>query len=841
MASTTRRTFLGSSTAAGAAAVRGVKPDPDAIEIARRHPIVHTQATPDFFEGLLLGNGDLGLVITLRPDALCLHIGKNDSWDIRVSEEHAARILPFKEVLKLWRQASDEAKRRGDPNMLYLERKIDVLAEYSKLMHSSYDKPWPRPWPAGQVVLHWDSRMVTVVGERLDIADGVAAIDLLYDDLRGNVRPVRITAWVNQETNHICVRSSEISPVISVAYYPHIDAVNKLPDPEVRRSAGPGFAEFYGFQVFPATAPTAEAPDPPASPKDRSLAICGRLAGDWRQPPDTADPRLSVQGNMVANPARGFFSSARPQPLRLDICVFTSRDDADNVPLSRREAGRLAAIPGSQLQAASEKRWREFWSRSAVEIADRELERIWYRNQYFLACSLREGKIAPGLFGNWTSGKIGTSWHGDYHLDYNTQQIFWGVFASNHPEQHFPYVELIEQLQPMVKAIARDHFNLPGAFYPVSVYPVPSEVNPYPALPWFYLMCDAPWAVQSLWWHYLYTQDRDLLRRVYPMIADVARFMCGYMTREADGKYHIVPTVSAENWGCTVDFRLNKDAIMDLSLTEFVLRAAVEASTILNVDAGERGQWTEVLENMAPYPLAKGPYGEVWVDILNAPVEHVYNVPATTAPVFPGEQTGIGKRPELLEIAKRTTRLIRLEGGNDLVYQPLTRARVGMLDLGWFKREVRYALLPNGTAFDRVRQIGGRYRDTTDFDYMERMGIWVENLALPAVLNECMLQSWTGVIRLFPNTRNLGPAKFRTLRAAGAFLVSAGWTGKQVGPLVEIFSEKGGSCRVARPWPTGKVQVAARDTRRPVETTEAGEDVIRFETQPGTWYELRRG
>ena len=56
---------------------------------------------------------------------------------------------------------------------------------------------------------------------------------------------------------------------------------------------------------------------------------------------------------------------------------------------------------------------------------------------------------------------------------------------------------------------------------------------------------------------------------------------------------------------------------------------------------------------------------------------------------------------------------------------------------------------------------------------MMRMGVWTENLSLPAVLNECLLQSYDGVIRLFPNTRQLGNASFRDLRAAGAFLVSA--------------------------------------------------------------------
>jgi hypothetical protein len=63
----------------------------------------------------------------------------------------------------------------------------------------------------------------------------------------------------------------------------------------------------------------------------------------------------------------------------------------------------------------------------------------------------------------------------------------------------------------------------------------------------------------------------------------------------------------------------------------------------------------------------------------------IYNVRITLAPVFPGEQVGLEKGEEHLDLARRTARIIRLEGGNDLVSQFLIRARLGMLDLKWFK------------------------------------------------------------------------------------------------------------------------------------------------------------
>ena len=133
--------------------------------------------------------------------------------------------------------------------------------------------------------------------------------------------------------------------------------------------------------------------------------------------------------------------------------------------------------------------------------------------------------------------------------------------------------KLVENLLPMAQNYAQEKFGLPGAFFPHSAYPVPSQVVPYPAPPWGYEVCETPWTVQSLWWQYLYTLDKEFLKRVYPLFRAATDFVVAFVKKEADGKYHIVPTASPENWGCTVDFRLNKDCIMDLALVEFLLDA----------------------------------------------------------------------------------------------------------------------------------------------------------------------------------------------------------------------------------------------------------------------------
>jgi hypothetical protein len=92
---------------------------------------------------------------------------------------------------------------------------------------------------------------------------------------------------------------------------------------------------------------------------------------------------------------------------------------------------------------------------------------------------------------------------------------------------------------------------------------------------------------------------------------------------------------------------------------------------------------------------------------------------------------------------------------------------------------------------------------------MSRMGVWFENFALPAVINECLLQSVGGVIRLFPNWPAGRPAQFQTLRAVGGFLVSAA-TGIGGVEWVDVRSEAGETLRFLNPWTAEVEEVKTR-------------------------------
>ena len=68
------------------------------------------------------------------------------------------------------------------------------------------------------------------------------------------------------------------------------------------------------------------------------------------------------------------------------------------------------------------------------------------------------------------------------------------------------------------------------------------------------------------------------------------------------------------------------------------------------------------------------------------------------------------------------------------------------------------------------------------------------------------MQSYEGVIRIFPNWIMTQDASFKDLRAYGAFLVSSSLKNGTV-EMVEIKSEKGRTCVIDNPWKGKEVRI----------------------------------
>ncbi len=794
-----------------------------------RHDIVWDKPAVRISEAGLIGNGAMGVAVRTRPDAILLHFGHGSVWDIRTAAVPEELYGTFDDFWTQWK-----ARERGD------EAAFAWTEQYARDTNASYDETYPRPWPCGTLVLGFDNRTLEVLGHRVRLSDGVCQVNLRTSEGAA----ARLEAIPDVRVDRLWVR------LIREDGLPFAGAINRVEwqaEPWEQTERGESDGSLFLRQTLPTL--------PPDPARNRAVRVTARVAGTFDagalQRVDEARAKYGGLGKKIEEEPNVLGAEIVPVLANVQwtdgvrLCVQLEHGlDAD---LSRG-AGEMPEPSAAAMDAAlasAAAHWDEFWSRSSICLDDQVLERAWYRCLYLHGCSARAGGIQPGLYGPWVAEKFGWAWHSDYHLDYNAQQTIWGLFSSNHQDLHLPYARMVGDWLPCHERYARAFHNLPGAAYTVSLYPEAGDTPPVPSPPWNVMMCVPPWTVQSLWWHYLYSLDETFLReQAFEPIKQVTAFMNGYMRRPeahgadspwGDDRFHIYPSLVPEMrhaFGFSSDPQFN-DCLVDLTLTKFVLRAYLHACVILAIERHEArlmGEVSEVLEHFPEYVVAEHPTGgEVFRDVRGGDPEMIYNCPNPMCHVFPGEELGLHSSPEQIEIARRTWRLHRNEGGNELVFHSVQGARLGILDLEKWKRQLRYCELPNGSFTNMILQVGGRYPEGFPFAWMETMGIWTENFAVPFVINECLLQSYHGELRFFPNwPAAQGGAQFQNLRAVGAFLVSAAIRDGVVGD-VEIFSEKGATCTVVNPWGDAAVTLLRNGT----EADTCGGDLFSFPTAPG--------
>ncbi|MEO9005348.1 MAG: hypothetical protein ABI288_11460 [Ginsengibacter sp.] len=778
------------------------------FERAKKHSLVFDGPAPDFFQGALLGNGGMGVVVTTRPDAIVLRFGHNNVWDIRLAESHRKEIGTFNFVFN---------KVSKIPDTLALLTEDPWYAKYSLMAADNYRQPYPRPFPCGSVVLGFDRRDAEMMGYKLDISKGLCEVKLLTTDKK----EVILQIFTDMQNDRLWMQLVDLKGNKQANIF---NRITVMPDP----STPPEFPKFTteedlnkGLLSFRQVMPCQE-PDQydtiKGHPKDKAfrLAVMTNSTLDKKSRMNW-DGNEEKMGSLECGflPGNGFVACVSIQQ-GLNTLV-----SSQFLPTIKPSSQNFTASLGKNIIT-----WKDYWNKSGVVLSDTFLEQTWYRNLYFFNCAAKDGATCPGLFANWSYDKIGTAWHGDYHMNYNTQQPFWMTFSSNHLEKNLPYVNLIESLMDVSRKWAKEYYELPGAYFPHSAYPVDMTMNPYPVPTWGWEICETPWAVQGLWWHYLYSGDKAFLKnRAFIPMKEAVTFLVAYMKRPdarggkrwKDHKYHIFPTVPPELYGLRPGFKYNYDCSVDLTLTKFVFNAFCKAVAILGMENNEEDLVSDIKDILAHFPdyptTSSEKYGKILVSVPGEHDQVVYNLPNALTTVFPGEDYGLHSDDETFKLLKNTFHNQQNEGGNDLVFLNLQAARIGMLNIEKFKRQVKYSLLPNGTATDMVMQTGGRYSDMTHFNFMANMGIWFENFALPVVINECLMQSYDGIIRLFPNWPINKDAEFHNLRAVGAFLISATLKEGRV-KEIKIFSETGTPLKMILPWKSGAIMKNQKGTTR---------------------------
>ena len=507
--------------------------------------------------------------------------------------------------------------------------------------------------------------------------------------------------------------------------------------------------------------------------------------------PDAADPspdsrRIAVATRFLGSADASSFTLEPGKTAVVVTAILSDLDCKGKDPLAEAKSLVTALTLGKLAEYGVLHRqwWQTFWSKSFIEIPDKVLEQHWYAAQYIMASCSRAGKVAPGLWGNWvTTDKPG--WHGDFHLNYNFQAPYFGVYAANHADVSLPFYQAINEFVPRGKKIAEKK-GWKGVHFPVSIGPW-GMCPEGDASDWGQ-RSDAAYAALNFIWYYQYTQDKAWLRDSgYNFLREVADFWEDYLKYE-NGRYIIYNDSIHEGSGADMN------GLLSLGLVRTLFKNILVMSADLGVDENRRAKWQDICGKLSAFPTQERngktvfrytEKGMDWCNDNTLGIQHIY----------PAGAIGLDSDPKLLEISRNMIHAMgRWSDGNGFPTWYTASARVG---------HDPKAILAGLRAECDKRSMSNRL--------LSYGGGGIENCAGFNAINEMLLQSHEGVLRFFPCWPKAQAARFGTLRAVGAFLVSAEMQNGVVSG-VKIISDKGKDCTVVNPWPGKTVKVAGRES-----------------------------
>lgn len=473
----------------------------------------------------------------------------------------------------------------------------------------------------------------------------------------------------------------------------------------------------------------------------------------------------------------------------------------------------------SRVRQAARRAAESFWRQSAISIpGERWVEDLYYANLHARRIANRRGTLPAPLFFPSTVGDY-SLWHGDYHMNYNFQQPFYGDYGANHLEIGDSYFEAMKFCLQMGRLIAGRYYNSSGTFVQLSAYPIEAEDDVLGCAPMGRMVYCTGWAGHQYLWRYLYTWDREFLRKEgYPVLKTLAQFYLDFLTLESDGLYHAFPSNQGED-GFSGSVESYRDLPQNMLHIRFALSAAVFAASELGVDIEFQAMCRDRIARLANLKKsascprrANDNWEDVVADIDAKNLEYwTWNeILEERGELFPPEFLGWDgnirrwkdpERPEYTQWNFYTN--LWYAGKLPTVWMIELRNRCYRAGRDW--KYIRKMLLkwqmPNGLLRAMARSMYGF------------PGAFTETTGILAPLQECLLYGAGKVMEVFPQVpKSWGDVSFSQLRVYGGFLVSAQLKN---GEVAEVTIQSGANCapeaQLKNPFHRGKCESSRSD------------------------------
>ncbi|MCB9050804.1 MAG: glycoside hydrolase family 95 protein [Lewinellaceae bacterium] len=450
--------------------------------------------------------------------------------------------------------------------------------------------------------------------------------------------------------------------------------------------------------------------------------------------------------------------------------------------------------------------------------------------RYILIASSRPGTQPANLQGIWNND-MNPAWDSKYTTNINTEMNYWPASSGNLSECMEPLFTMVKELTDQGAQVAREHYGARGWVFHQNT-DLWRVAAPMDGPCWGTFTVGGAWLTNQLYDHYLYTQEEEYLKELYPVMKGAVQFFLDFLVEDPQGKWLVTnPSTSPENPPEGPGYEYFFDEVagfyyftticygssIDIQILADLFRNYTETEKILGLDQEMLDKAEEARKRLAPPKIGKDGTLQEWAEDYgqledkHRHFSHLYGL-------YPGNVISAKRTPQYVDACKAVLDQ-RGDGGKGF-------------SMGW--KMALWARLYDGNRANKVFK--GYIREQCYPQLFAKCGTPLQvdgTMGVAAGITEMIVQSHEGVIDLLPALpEEWAEGRFDGVCVRGGFELDIQWENRAI-TEVEILSKSGKVCRVN---PGKKCTVTMDGKRIPAKAHEDGS--IEFQTMEGRIYKL---